>query len=193
MHRLARLSAAQRQQIINDFVDDVFADLPAEGPGAGIAQAMRQIPAALPQEPSDAQVDAWIELAELVGDASFRARVRDMAVAGAQDGAGAAAGTSGPPVDPAAVQEHAGGALAAGVEPGSAAGLQVLGRILGTLPPPSDRERLADRLELFTDRRVERYWQLLGVLNGWPPSPPSVPAFEWLISALRSASAATGR
>jgi hypothetical protein len=34
--------------------------------------------------------------------------------------------------------------------------------------------------------RAERYWQLLGALNGWPERPPSVPAFEWLIAALRA-------
>ena len=45
---------------------------------------------------------------------------------------------------------------------------------------------LADRLATFTDRRVERYWQLLGVLNGWPERPASIPAFEWVIAALRA-------
>jgi hypothetical protein len=38
---------------------------------------------------------------------------------------------------------------------------------------------------------LERYWQLLGTLNGWDPFPshvfPShVAAFEWLIDALRA-------
>jgi hypothetical protein len=33
---------------------------------------------------------------------------------------------------------------------------------------------------------VERYWQLLGVLNGWPPFEPSVPEVEWWIAALRA-------
>jgi hypothetical protein len=45
------------------------------------------------------------------------------------------------------------------------------------------------QLETFTDARVERYWQLLGILNGQPPFPPAVPAFEWLIAALRAAPA----
>jgi hypothetical protein len=33
---------------------------------------------------------------------------------------------------------------------------------------------------------AERYWQLVGVINGRPPFPPRVPAFEWLIAALRA-------
>jgi hypothetical protein len=42
------------------------------------------------------------------------------------------------------------------------------------------------QLQTFTDARVERYWQLLGVLRGQPPFPPAVSAFEWLIASLRA-------
>lgn len=31
---------------------------------------------------------------------------------------------------------------------------------------------------------VERYWAVLGVLNGWPERPLSVPAFQWFSAAL---------
>ena len=31
------------------------------------------------------------------------------------------------------------------------------------------------------DARAERYWQLLGIINGWPPFQPHVPAFEWMM------------
>jgi hypothetical protein len=33
---------------------------------------------------------------------------------------------------------------------------------------------------------VERYWQLLAILNGQPVPPSVVPAFDWLIAALRA-------
>ena len=40
-------------------------------------------------------------------------------------------------------------------------------------------------IETFTDRRVERYWQLLAIMNGWPQRGPSAtPAWEWLLAAL---------
>ena len=186
MNDLARLSAAQRQQLIDEFVDATFADTDPDAPGAGIAGAMRSMPVELPDDPSVDQLEAWVELAELVGDESFRARVREMAVAGSQAPATAPDDTDPAGADPALVTEHAGAALAAGVAPGSAQAEQVLARIgVGGLDAAA-RAALADRMATFTDARVERYWTLLGRLNGWPERPPAVPAFEWFIAAMRA-------
>ena len=179
VHKLARLSAQERQRIIDDFVDNAFAGIDPDAPGAHIAQGMRQLPAELPDDPTPEQVDAWVELAELVDDVSFRQRVRQMAVAGAE---------SAPQqqFDPKPVFEHAGGAVAAGMSPESAEGKKVLDRIVDPDISREQRIQLADQLETFADRRVERYWELMGVLNGRPSFPPRVPAFEWVISALRA-------
>jgi DNA-binding transcriptional MerR regulator len=182
MNDLARLSAAQRQQMIDEFVDDVFAGVGDDAPGAGIANGMKMLPAELPEDPTTEQVEAWVELAELVGDPSFRARCREMAVEGSRGDAGQP-----PPYDACALLEHAEPARAAGVAPGSAEAEAVLGRVgLGALAV-EERTRLAGTIETFSDRRVERYWELLGVLNGWPAreTPPSVPAMEWVAAALR--------
>ncbi|GAA0825515.1 MerR family transcriptional regulator [Streptosporangium amethystogenes subsp. fukuiense] len=181
MHKLIRLSAQERQRMIDDFVDRTFDGIDPQAPGAQIAASMRQIPAELPDEPTPEQVEAWLELAELIGDAGFQERVRQMAVAGAAPGE-----ESGPqPYDPALVLEHAGRAVAAGISPESAEGRAILDRIVDPELPAEDRIRVADQVETFTDRRVERYWQLVGVLNGRPPFPPRVPDFEWFITALR--------
>jgi hypothetical protein len=59
-----------------------------------------------------------------------------------------------------------------------------------TADTPDFRARLLESLESGTDRRAERYWQLLGIINGWPPIPSVVPAFEWVIAALRAGVAA---
>jgi DNA-binding transcriptional MerR regulator len=174
MHRLARLSARERQQIIDDFVDRAFAGVD----GGGIARAMREMPAELPEDPSPEQVDAWVELAELVQDEGFRARVREMALGGS--------GAPGEDFDARPILEHAGAAVSAGVTPGSAAGREVLDRIVPPSLPRSERVALRERLEKYTDARVERYWQLMGVINDRPPFPSAVPAFEWLIEALRA-------
>ncbi|MBX6384818.1 MAG: MerR family transcriptional regulator [Microbispora sp.] len=178
MHELARLSAQERQRIIDDFVDEVFAGTDPEAPGAGIAQRMRGLPEELPDEPTTEQVEAWIELAGLVADPSFRERAREMATAPAEPGTPV-------PVDSQAVLEEAGRALEQGIAPESAEAGPIVDRLVPDVPA-AERVRLADTLERFTDRRVERYWQLLGVLKGMPPFPSVVPAYEWFIAALRA-------
>jgi hypothetical protein len=53
-----------------------------------------------------------------------------------------------------------------------------------------DRAELAERIESFTDRRVFRYWTLVGIINGWPDGGPvpkgAVDAWEWYARALRA-------
>jgi DNA-binding transcriptional MerR regulator len=182
VHDLATLSARERQQLIDEFVERAFAGLPEDAPGAGIAAGMRSLPAELPEEPTPEQVGAWLELAHLVADPSFAGRVREMAVAGA----GAT------PEEPDTLGADAGRmvtlgrrGLTSGLAPGSAGAEALVAEWLGAVPT-ARRAELADRLATFTDARVERYWQLLGVLNGWPPFEPSVPAVEWWIAALRA-------
>lgn len=185
VHDLARLSAQERQRIIDEFVTATFSGIDPDAPGAGLAAAMRSMPAELPDDPTPGQVDAWLELAELVADDGFRARVRQMAVTGA--GTGAAGPDTRPPYDPARVTEQAGAAARDSIAPDSPAGQRILDGLVDPDTPVADRLRLADQVETFTDRRVERYWHLLGELNGRPPFPPTAPAFEWFIAALRVA------
>jgi hypothetical protein len=62
----------------------------------------------------------------------------------------------------------------------------VLDRILATTADDQRRRELLTQLEISTDARAERYRQLMGVINGWSAFPPHVPAFEWMIAALRA-------
>ncbi|MFC4950636.1 MerR family transcriptional regulator [Pseudonocardia sp. GCM10023141] len=180
MNDLARLSAAERQQLIDEFVETAFAGTDPDAPGAGIADSMRIMPAQLPDDPTTEQVEAWVELAELVTDPSFRERVREMAVAGSD---ATARPTS---YEPATVIEHVGPAMAAGIAPDAPEAAAVLANILTDDLDAAGRASLADQMGVFTDRRVERYWSLLGTLNGWPQREPAVPLFEWMIAALRA-------
>jgi DNA-binding transcriptional MerR regulator len=177
MNDLTKLSAAERQRIIDEFVAGAFAGIADDAPGAGIARAMRALPPELPDEPTTAQVEAWVELADLVADPSFGARVREMAVAGAQRAEGEET------LDPQAVLEHAGAARAAGVDPASAAGQEVAARIVGSRTVAEAHE-MAATIRTFSDVRVERYWGLLCVLQDREPYPLGAPAFEWLAEAL---------
>jgi DNA-binding transcriptional MerR regulator len=187
MNKLARLSAQERKQLIDDFVDEVFRGL--DVPESGLRAHLRQAPE-LPDDPTAEQVDAWVELAELVQDPDFRCRVRAMAEYAAREQARGAPPDHGTPEQTVGfvgrVTEHAGAALERGVAPESAEGAEVLRRILGDAPGEQRLPETLAHLETFTDARAERYWQLVGAINGWPPFPARVPAFEWVIAALRA-------
>ena len=183
VHDLATLSARERQQLLDAFVERTFADVPEDAPGADIRTGMRTLPPELPHEPTAEQVSAWLELAGLVEDPALAARVREMALAGA-------AVTPEQPdalqVDMGRLQTLGRQALAEGASPRSARAEALVAELLddGRAGVPDHRRLLAERLATFTDARVERYWALLGVLNGWPAWEPSVPAVEWWIAAL---------
>jgi DNA-binding transcriptional MerR regulator len=76
MHRLAKMSEVERQHLIDDFLDDTFGDTKANPELVAMLRAMRP---ELPDDPEPHQVEAWVELAELVQDPHFRASVRRMA------------------------------------------------------------------------------------------------------------------
>jgi DNA-binding transcriptional MerR regulator len=192
MHRLAQLSDDERRRIVADFVDHVFDGLDAD---SGIAARMRGAMPQLPDEPTDQQLEAWIELAELVADDGFRAVIRRMAERGAADRPAAAGGAD--PADAVRVAQlvvdRAGAALAAGIEPAQAAAAPVVDELAAAFADlhgrPEDRAFrawLADVVDTFADRRAERYWQLLAIMNDWPPQPSSAAAWEWLIAGLRA-------
>jgi DNA-binding transcriptional MerR regulator len=187
MHELARMSDEERRRIVAEFLDEVFADLDMD---PQFEARIRGAQPELPDDPTPEQVEAWIELAELVQDAGFRGRIREMSERHAE--------TRGEPQPywseaGGLVARKAGGARAAGIDPGSPEARQVVAAIAPAFAGPGEdpddpawRARLADRLESGTDARAERYWQLLATINGWPPVPSTVHAWEWLIAALRA-------
>jgi hypothetical protein len=175
MQKLVQSSAAERKRLVDQFVTRAFEGIAADAPGASIAHAMRSMPAELPDDPNDAQLEAWIELAELLADPAFAARVREMAVAGAS--------AVHKPIDIAAIREHAGAALEAGLAPDAPGAAAVLERILPSTAA-AERAELREQLETFNDVRVERYWQLMAALHGRPTFPAVAPACAWTIAAL---------
>jgi DNA-binding transcriptional MerR regulator len=181
MHQLAQLSDDQRKRIVAGFLDQTFAGLDMH---PGFEQRMRSAAPELPDDPTPEQVDAWIELAELVQDYDFKATIRRMSEQHAQ------ARQAGEAMQPdmraaaAVVAEKAGAAQH--LAPDSADAQAVVDEILPAFGGDVDRAELADRLASGTDARAERYWQLLAVINGWPPVPATVTAWEWFIAALRA-------
>ncbi|MCF6469588.1 MerR family transcriptional regulator [Nonomuraea sp. MG754425] len=180
MHALARLSARERRHIIDEFVNGAFADVIDED-AALVAEWMRDIPSELPEDPTSEQANAWIELAELVADESFQRTVRQMVLSGKHDNR-LEFGLNLRPL----VLEHAADALKKEIPPESPGARVILDRIIPVELPAEETVSLTDWLELVAEPRVERYWQLLNLLRGLPPAPPAVPAFQWLLAALRA-------
>jgi len=178
MQKLLQASVAERRRIVDEFAQRTFAGIDEDAPGAMIAKAMRSLPPELPEEPSDAHVEAWLELLSMLNDESFASRTREMAMAGA-------AAQLPKHYDITKVREDAGAALGAGVDPKSKQARTVLERIV---PGMSLDERIALRqqLETFNDVRVERYWELMGILNDRPAFPKIAAAMDWFIAALRA-------
>jgi hypothetical protein len=52
--------------------------------------------------------------------------------------------------------------------------------------PRAERVTVRKQLEMFNDVRVERYWELMGVLNDRPPFPKIARPVAWFIAALRA-------
>lgn len=184
MKDLAAMSDEERGQLIDEFWDEVTDGLDIN---PEFAERMRSAKPQLPDDPTPEQLRAWIELAELVRDKDFRRRIRQMSEAHS------AARAAGEPMEaPKSTEQFfewftaADEAKTAGAAPDSAAGRAVAERVAAAtgLAPAA----AADQLATGTDQRAERYWQLMAIINGWPPIPTTVPAVEWLIAALRAAS-----
>jgi hypothetical protein len=121
-----------------------------------------------------------VELAELVSDPDFRQRIRQLAVYRMQGQAGDKL------PDWNRAGENSAAAVLRGVAPDSAEAAQMVDRILEPAGASGRQAELLARLEVLSDPRIERYWQLTATINGWPPFPSRTPALEWLIAALRA-------
>jgi DNA-binding transcriptional MerR regulator len=184
MTRLAHISDDERKRIVEEFLDEALGGLEID---PGLEARLRGGLPELPDDPTPEQVEAWIELAELVRDPDFRARIRQMAEAGAAERErGEAPDGEVMRAAAALVAERGGAAVEAGVEPGSEEAETIVEEVLRSFDASASRSELADRFEQGADPRAERYWQLLAVINGWPPVPTTMPAWRWTIEALRA-------
>ncbi|MEU6328499.1 MerR family transcriptional regulator [Streptomyces sp. NPDC047049] len=188
MHRLTRLSGEERRRLIDDFVEGTFGTTDADA--AAVAMVRAATPD-LPDDPSSEQIAAWMELAELVGDEDFRARMRRTA--------GRQAAGRGPGIENDAGEElmdvtrrKVAAAMESGVDPLSDRAAPVIddlihrfAEVFARTPDTEFREWMARRFEEAHDPLVDRYWRLVWVVNGWQVVPNLLPVYPWLIQALR--------
>ncbi|WP_199517250.1 MerR family transcriptional regulator [Nucisporomicrobium flavum] len=188
MHRIVQLSEAERHRLIHDFIDSTFGTVDAN---PELVELLRSTMPNLPDEPTAEQVEGWIELAELVQDAGFRAGIRRMAEHQASErAAGDRTGLHHELTNH--IRDRVTAAITAGIQPPSAAAAVIVtglvtcyARTFGRTDSPEYRADLLARLEIANDPRVERYWRLISVINGWPTGPSLAPVFDWFIQSLR--------
>ncbi|MEU4010540.1 MerR family transcriptional regulator [Streptomyces pseudogriseolus] len=179
MNRLARLSAAERARILDDFMTEIFEGLDTADPD--IRSRLRFAAADLPDDPTPEQVDAWVELVELIQDPEFRTTMRRMIEFNAAD--------RGPDVPSGSslwfmsrLIRSAGDALREGVEPGSPRAADVLRELIGDADPAAVLKRLA----AVADPRLNRYRELAAVVNGVERPSTHAEEFGWVVAALEA-------
>ncbi|MGW3286908.1 MerR family transcriptional regulator [Streptomyces sp. NPDC001002] len=192
MHQLATLSEAERRRLIDDFLDSVFGGPRSDSRLAG---ARRSMTPELPDNPTDEQVSAWVELAELSLNPDFRASVRRLTedhVTGLPDGAP----TRPRPDIVAFTRDLVGPAVASRISPDSPQADPVVAALTAQCAlvhgRPDDLTPygwLLRRLEAASDPRRDRYLQLLALINGWPAPDRLAPLIDWSVTALRTRAA----
>lgn len=188
MHELARLPEAERRRLIDDFLDSVFGGV---GEGPAHTAMRRSMTPELPDKPTEEQLEAWVELAELTLDPDFRTGLRRMAEDHRADQG--PDGSAPPRPDVVALaRDHTAAAVASGMPPESPQADPVVTALVAhcahALDHPDDtalRRRLLHRLDTARDPRRDRYLALLALINGWPAPARLTPAVEWSTTALR--------
>ncbi|ARX81121.1 MerR family transcriptional regulator [Streptomyces alboflavus] len=190
VHRLAKLSEAERRRLVDDFLAAVFDGLHGHPEFIGVKRSMTP---ELPADPEVEQIEAWVELAGLFQDPDFRSGMHGMAHDMATDRA--PDDTTGlPRVLAEALRARVTPAVAAGIAPDAPEAGPVVADLtahyalmVGDRIGAADlRQRLLSRLETMNDPRRDRYLELLAVVNGWPPPDSLAPVLDWSVAALRA-------
>jgi DNA-binding transcriptional MerR regulator len=185
MNRLARLSAAERKQIIDEFKEEVFGDLDIE---PCLRDRLHTLSVELPDDPTPDQVDAWIELAELVLDPGFRVRFRtwmklNTPAPGRHRPPGASIWWARQIVQ--TVEEI----RKRGVAPEGPEAAEAVCELFGD----AERTGALRSLEAGIEAGAEHYRRLVARVRGQESSPDATEDLEWLARALHAADRASGR
>ncbi|WP_329032289.1 TIGR03086 family metal-binding protein [Streptomyces sp. NBC_01725] len=198
---LTRMSAAEREESIRAFVTGALDGVDAPGYREALLAAMPDLPA----DPTAEQVDAWFELSALVRDPAVSAGLRAMAEYAAEHSP--SVHEEGHVTAAERMTDFWVGlvsaAMAQGLAPDSPSADDVVGAVVaewiptqkgvawpaGTAPRADGAEArglLLAQLETAADPGVERYWQLVCLINGLPVRPGLAARGEWLMTALRA-------
>ncbi|MDR7274830.1 MerR family transcriptional regulator [Catenuloplanes atrovinosus] len=190
MHKLASMSDDDRARLIEEFWTEVTDGLDL----SDLVDELIRMRPVLPEEPTTAQLEAWITLADTVRDPAFRAAVRDYLHDTFASGTGErwsdadaarlagllgearVAAEAGLPADSPQARDLATRFLAMLAE-GNPDGGDVRRQVIDA-DPAARAERGAEPLG--------RYHALVAAINGTPAPPYGAPASRWLHAAVRA-------
>lgn len=186
LHAVAALDAAERGAVLRHIMERHLA-----GTGTNAEWQARLWDVAfkdLPEDLSDPQWSALIELIDLVQDDDFGRRLADQGrsywsgVKGNDGRARAALARLAPVAARAA--DRAESPTSARARRLTRRFVVLSARAAGRTPTPAFERWLLDQSAKH-DARSERFWTLVAVIRGWPATPrPEVRAYRWLFSAL---------
>ncbi|SDJ07250.1 DNA-binding transcriptional regulator, MerR family [Lentzea albidocapillata subsp. violacea] len=206
MHKLAGMSDDDRDRLIDDFWNEITEGLEVSSAFVGLMRKERLV---LPDEPATEQLEAWIELANLLQDADFRREVGE-ALRETFSAPGAEVMTSAEMVGAfergGAILVRAQEAQRAGAPADSPLGREIAGlytAYLGEISETPDsrefREKLAadvldiERLHLESIEEAAapadpytRYQSLVAIIDGTAQEAADFMPFAWLSAALNA-------
>lgn len=184
----ARLDSTEREAFLVCHLEQGFGGLRVD---PNWRPAFWETMLALPDQLSESQLEAWLELAELVADESFQAALRAQTQPFADAALSKEAASTLSQELNAAYQEAA-KAISEGFSPISPRGQQLAATILrlnatmmGRCNDPAFPEWWLEHMETTADPRMERYWTLIAVLRSWGSPSPMAQTHAWLIDGLR--------
>lgn len=186
---LARLNAMERASFLSEQMERVFEGVPADE--GWKARFWQGAVLDLPEEMTEAQLDAWLELVEIVADEDFIRRMNEIGREHWQQAATRpdAAQTS---AEIQGLYLRAIEALQAGHTPQSDVARPLVNEYLEIharlLRRPADAELAGELLQMVeqrSDARAERYWELIAILKNQTEGPPIGKAHHWLMDGLR--------
>jgi DNA-binding transcriptional MerR regulator len=192
LSRIAQAGADERRRIVDEFFESIFTQISDNPEAQEFSAGMRSVSADLPDDPTDEQVDAWIELAELLRQQDLRDRLREMGRRSFAPGVQRIVPTELPEINwfTAVVAEAQDRGVTPEAPEAAAVAGTVVARWAAAAGRPDDtglRDEIVAALDLAVEPRAERYWQLMATINGWPPIPATMHRWAWFLSALRAA------
>lgn len=193
LHAVTRISNEERRQVVERFYEEVMGDLPVD---SGFASMMKTSVPDLPDDPTQEQLDAWIELAEILSDRGFIDNMRTMT----EQSWG---GDERPDYDQGEyhqrywqLMQEAGAARERGVAPDAEEAAELIDRFVALSAPvfggsdtPEVRTKMLASYSNH-DPRAARYWELVARMRGGEAGYETVvkqnAAVAWLTDALKA-------